>query len=94
MAEHGPHVDKVKFPDAAFVEVKVYIPSLKKEAMIRRKVSAPRKPVITPDHPAIKAVFDTVAAHPEITLSRREILRFILVEPTARADENRSDPAA
>jgi cellobiose-specific phosphotransferase system component IIA len=28
-----------------------------------------------------------IADHPEITLSRREILRFILVEPTTRSDE-------
>ena len=26
--EHGPHVDKAKFPDAAFVELQVYIPEL------------------------------------------------------------------
>src|SRR4029450_3828309 len=28
-----------------------------------------------------------VADHPEITLSRREILRFILIEPTKRSEE-------
>ena len=31
-----------------------------------------------------------IADHPEITLSRREILRFILVEPTKRSDEIQS----
>lgn len=87
IAEHGPHVDKVKFPDAAFVELKVFIPSLGKAATITRKVSAPRKPKIAPADPAVKAALEEIADHPEITLSRREILRFILVEPAKRSEE-------
>lgn len=87
IAEHGPHVDKTKFPDAAFVELKVFIPSLGKSAKITRKVSAPRKPKIVPADADIKAVLDETADHPEITLSRREILRFILVEPAKRSEE-------
>ena len=35
----------------------------------------------------MKAILEEVAEHPEITLSRREILRFILVEPTKRSEE-------
>jgi AAA domain len=85
--EHGPHVDKTKFPDAAFVELKVFIPSLNKSATITRKVSVPKKPKITPNDADIKAILEEAAAHPEITLSRREILRFILVEPTKRSEE-------
>ena len=87
VAEHGPHVDKTKFPDAAFVELKVFIPELGKSATITRKVSAPGKPKIVPDDPAVKAVFAEIAEHPEVTLSRREVLRFILVEPTKRSEE-------
>jgi hypothetical protein len=87
VSEHGPHVDKVKFPDAAFVTLDIYFPALKKAATITRKVSAPKKPEIKPRDPAIKAAFDEIAAHPEIVLSRREILRLILVEPTKRSTE-------
>lgn len=87
VAEHGPHVDKTKFPDAAFVELKVFIPSLGKSAAITRKISAPRKPKIVPADADVKAALDEIADHPEITLSRREILRFILVEPTKRSEE-------
>ena len=43
VSEHGPHVDMVKFPDAAFVSLNVYLPSLNKSATITRKVSAPKK---------------------------------------------------
>jgi recombinational DNA repair ATPase RecF len=87
IADHGPHVDKSKFPDAAFVELKVFIPALNKSATITRKLSAPRKPKIEPTDADIKAALAEIADHPEITLSRREILRFILAEPTKRSEE-------
>lgn len=87
VAEHGPHVDKTKFPDAAFVSLTVFFPTLGKSATITRKISAPKKPKITPADPDVKVALDEIADHPEITLSRRDILRFILVEPTKRSEE-------
>jgi hypothetical protein len=90
VAEHGPHVDKTKFPDASFVELKVFLPSIGKSATITRKVSAPKKPKIVPASDEVTAAFAEIADHPEIALSRREILRFILVEPTKRSEEIQS----
>lgn len=87
VAEHGPHVDKTKFPDASFVELKVFLPVIGKSATITRKVSSPKKLKIVPAGDDIKAALAEIADHPEITLSRREILRFILVEPTKRSEE-------
>lgn len=87
VGQHGPHVDKVKFPDAAFVTLKVFLRTLNKSVTITRLVSAPKKPKIEPDEPAVRAALAEIAEHPEITLSRREILRFILVEPTKRSEE-------
>jgi AAA domain len=87
VSEHGPHVDKTKFPDAAFVELRVFIPALKKAATLTRKVSDPNKPKIVPADPDVLAALAEIADHPEITLSRREILRFILIEPTKRSEE-------
>ena len=87
VSEHGPHVDKIKFPDAAFVTLKVFLPGIGKTATITRKIATPNKPQIDPPDADVKAVLDEVANHPEITLSRREILRFILVEPTKRSEE-------
>jgi hypothetical protein len=87
VSEHGPHVDKTKFPDAAFVELRVFLPAIGKTATITRKVSAPKKPKIVPAGEDVKAALAEVAEHPEVTLSRREILRFILVEPTKRSEE-------
>lgn len=87
VADHGPHVDKTKFPDAAFVTLRVYLPTLGKSATLTRKVSSPKKPKIEPADADIVKLFSEVADHPEIALSRRDILRFILVEPTARSQE-------
>lgn len=85
--EHGPHVDKAKFPDAAFVELQVYIPELGKSATITRKFKSPKKPKIEPADDDVVAVLAEVADHPEITLCRRDIIRFILVEPSKRSTE-------
>src|ERR1700727_3973328 len=40
VAEHGPHVDKTKFPDAAFVELEELIPALNRTATITTKHSS------------------------------------------------------
>src|SRR5215218_483177 len=48
VSEHGPHVDKTKFPDAAFVMLKVFLPGINKTATITRKIAAPNKPLIDP----------------------------------------------
>lgn len=87
VSEHGPHVDKIKFPDAAFVELRVFLPGIGKSVTITRKVSSPKKLKIVPADDDVKAALAEIADHPEITLSRREILRFILVEPTKRSEE-------
>jgi recombinational DNA repair ATPase RecF len=87
VSEHGPHVDKTKFPDAAFVELRVFLTELGKSVTINRKISVPKKPKITPGGEDVKAVLAEVAEHPEIALSRCEILRFILVEPARRSEE-------
>jgi hypothetical protein len=90
VAEHGPHVDKTKFPDAAFVELKVFLTNIGKSATITRKVKAPKKPKIEPADPDIMAALAEIADHPEITLSRRDIVRFILIESTKRSEEIQS----
>lgn len=87
VAEHGPHVDKAKFPDAALVRLKVYFPGLNKSATISRKIASPKNLKIEPPDAEVKMVLDEIADHPEIKLSRRDILRFILIEPSKRSEE-------
>lgn len=87
IGDHAPHVDRTNFPDAAFVELDLTFPTLGKSAKLTRSVSAPKKPKIEPNDADIVEILEEVASHPEITLARREILKFILVEPTERSKE-------
>src|ERR1700687_5251452 len=43
VSEHGPHVDKTKFPDAAFVELRVFLTALGNSVTQSRGTSRPRK---------------------------------------------------
>ena len=85
LSEHGPHVEKRSDPDASSVRLNVYIPHLKKSACITRTIKNSKQPQITPSEAAVQAVFAEVAEHPEITLARREIIKFILTEATQRS---------
>jgi DNA repair exonuclease SbcCD ATPase subunit len=49
VSEHGPHVDKTKFPDASFVELSIVLSKIGKSAKITRKIKTPNKPKIEPD---------------------------------------------
>ena len=90
LSEHGPHVDKVKFPDAAFVTLKILLTDICQSVTITRKVKNPTKPTIVPSTEQTRRILAEIENHPEIVLSRREILRFILVEPTKRSEEIQS----
>lgn len=85
--EHGPHVNSRTNPEKAVVTMEVTIPSLGKKATITRNVKSPKAPKITPDDPAIRAIFEHVQQHPEFSLSRREIIKYVLAEPGERAKE-------
>lgn len=85
IADHGPHVEKRNDPDASWVRLNVYLPQLKKSASITRTIKKPKQPQITPDDAAVKAEFAKAAEHPETTLARREIIKFILTEATQRS---------
>ena len=73
VSEHGPHIDKTKFPDAAFVELQVLLPALGKTATITRKVSSPKKPKITPADADVKPLWLKL---PTIRKSRFHVGRF------------------
>lgn len=85
--EHGPHVNSRTNPEKAVVTMEVTIPSLGKKATITRNVKSPKAPIIVPNEPAIRAVFEHVQQHPEFSLSRREIIKYVLAEPGERAKE-------
>ena len=84
---HGPHVDKRNDPNKARVTVRVTIPSLKKTVTIERNLKTPKTALIMPSDPAVLEILEHVKAHPEIVLSRRELIRYVLATPGKRAEE-------
>ncbi len=87
LKQHGPHVDRRNDPDKARVTVKVTIPSLSKTVTIERSLKPPAAAHVTPSDPAVLEVLGQVKAHPEIALSRRELIKYVLATPSKRADE-------
>lgn len=82
---HGPHVDKRDYPDASLVRLKLGIPHLRKEVTVTRTLRKPRDPQIEPAHSDVHAVLDAMSKRPEITLSRREVIKFILTDSASRS---------
>ena len=87
LKQHGPHVDRRNDPDKARVTVKVTIPSLGKSVTIERSLKTPAAAHVTPSDPAVLEALRQVKAHPEIVLSRRELIRYVLATPGKRAEE-------
>lgn len=85
--DHGPHVDKRNDPAKAEVTAKVSLPALKKTATIVRNLKNPKVAQITPADAEIAATIKHVEIHPEIVLSRRELIRYVLATPGDRAKE-------
>jgi DNA repair exonuclease SbcCD ATPase subunit len=85
--DHGPHVDSRSKPEQAFVALTFKIIPLNKEATITRTVKAPNKPTIIPDDADVKAAMEHISQHPEFVLSRRELIQYVLAEPSKRSEE-------
>jgi recombinational DNA repair ATPase RecF len=90
LKEHGPHVDKRNDPDKARVTVKIRVHSLNKIFTVERNLKTPGTVQITPCDAAVVAVLKQVETHPEIMLSRRELIRYVLATPGKRAEEVRA----
>jgi len=77
---------KLNFPGRGVRELKVFL----QKSGNRQRSPERFRPKKTKDRPSdgdVQAALAEIADHPEITLSRREILRFILGEPTKRTEE-------
>lgn len=85
--EHGPHVDARDDPGRAVVTLVVRLPELQKMATIQRAVKTPTRPSITPNEPDVLRALEAVKRHPEVVLSRRELIRYVLATPGKRAEE-------
>lgn len=87
LKQHGPHVDKRSDPEKARVTVRVFIPGLNKAATVERSLKTPAEAIVTPCDSEVLQVLARVKAHPEIVLSRRELIRYVLATPGKRSEE-------
>ncbi len=84
---HGPHVEKRDDPEAAEVSLRLFVPESGKAVVLKRNVKTAKTFTLTPEDPIVRAAVEEVAQHPELTLSRREIIKYILVEAGERSKE-------
>ncbi|WP_428116636.1 AAA family ATPase [Candidatus Poriferisodalis sp.] len=87
LRHHGPHVLHRDDPGSAVVELKVTEPHSGKSATLSRSVADPKSFKLEPDVPEVRDAVDRVALHPELVLSRREIIQYVLAEPGKRSEE-------
>ena len=84
---HGPHVERRHDPASAEVSLRFHVPELDQSVVLTRNVKNPQAFVLDPDEPEIRSVIEEVADHPELTLTRREIIKYIIVEAAQRSKE-------
>ncbi len=87
LKQHGPHVDTRNDPGKARVTVTLAIPTLGKTVTLERSLKTPTTATVTPSDAAVLDVLRRVAAHAEVVLSRRELIRYVLATPGKRAEE-------
>lgn len=87
LKKHGPHVDRRNDPEKTRVKAKIAIPSLNKSFTVERNLKTPAAALVNPRDPEVLEVLRLVEGHPEIVLSRRELIRYVLATPGKRAEE-------
>ena len=85
IARHAPHVHRRDDPGAAKVALTVRDVSSGECAVLTRSVKDSGNFTLVPDTPAMRKALDEAMGHPELTLSRRELIKFIVAKPGDRA---------
>lgn len=84
---HGPHVHKRDDPSASRVTLTIRDSASGATAVLTRTVKTAKSYTLSPDTPGVRAAVERAAQHPEVTLSRREIIKYIVAKPGDRAKE-------
>lgn len=85
--KHGPHVHQRDNPDAAKVSLTIVHVASGQEAVLTRCVKTADQYVLTPTSPELEAAVTWASQHPEVTLARREVIKYVNAEPGRRAQE-------
>ncbi len=85
LAKHGPHVHQRNNPKAAIVALTIRDVASGQTAVLTRAINSPQTFKLQPDTPEMREAIAEAQAHPELTLSRREIIKYVVSKPTERA---------
>lgn len=84
---HAPHVHKRDDAGAAKVLLTVKDTDTGATAVLGRTVKNAGTFTLTPDTPEMRAALTEAMEHPELSLSRRELIKYIVAKPGERAAE-------
>ena len=87
LLKHGPHVHKRDDPATARVALTICDSASGQIAVLSRCVKTPGQYILEPSTPELVAAVQWAAQHPELTLSRREVIKYVNTEPGKRAQE-------
>jgi recombinational DNA repair ATPase RecF len=82
---HGPHVLQRNNAEAAKVSLTLRDTVSGQTGVLTRCVKSAGSFTLSHDTPELRVAVEQARQHPELTLSRREIIQYILTEPGARA---------
>jgi len=85
--KHAPHVDYRDRPSDVQVKLSGEINETGEKFSITRTVEDLNDPVIVPDRPSVKATLAELGRHRNSTLSRRELIEYVLSTPGNRAEQ-------
>lgn len=87
ITRHGPHVHRRDDAGAAKVSLTVKDSDSGAVATITRSVENPGTYTLNPDTPVMREALLEAMEHPELTLSRRELIKYIVAKPGDRATQ-------
>lgn len=85
VGKHGPHVLQRDKPQASRVTLTFRDTKSGHRGVLTRCVKTSGTFTLSPDTSQLRAAVEQARQHPELTLSRREIIKYILAEPIDRA---------
>lgn len=85
--KHGPHVHQRDNPTAAKVTLTFKHPASGQVGVLTRCVKTADQFTLEPNTPELAGAVGWAAEHPELTLTRREVIKYVNTEPGKRAQE-------
>ena len=87
LTAHGMHVDSRTNPNAAQVTLRLFVKESNVSFSIVRSLGKPSKPKLSPDNAVTRAALERFGTRDEITLTRRQISKYVLAQASKRASD-------